>query len=343
MLKRISSLFLILAGVAMTGAANAIDVIHPGGFPHPIGPVASEITWLYNILFIIIAVIALVVAVPVLYILWKYRRDKVSRPATFSHSTILELIWTIVPAVICLVIAILSYRGMILLRNMPDNAMNVEAVAYQFGWDFYYPDVSVADKHVAVPEATTNDPEVSLPGAPRQTKVLVIPVGRPIVMHVTGQDVIHAFFVPHLGVKIDAIPGRINYTWFEATEPGNWLGQCAELCGQAHGEMFFRVKAVPQAEFDTYIAEQKKAAGIVDGVSGTAVSATEVSGSEVSGSAIPGTDLASPTAPVKIKAKSIALKVAEAVSGTAGVTPTAPTSPTEVSGGIIVPTASVAK
>lgn len=297
MLKKLLTLSLTLAGMALLGTAHALEVIHPGGFPHPVGPVAEEVTWLYNIIFIIIAVISLFVAIPVVYILWRYRRANVSKPATFSHSTVLELLWTIVPAIICLVIAILSYRGMIMIRNMPANAMNVEAVAYQFGWDFYYPDVSQADKHVAVPEATKDDPEVSLPGAPRQTKVLVIPVGKPIVMHVTGQDVIHAFFVPHLGIKIDAIPGRINYAWFEATEPGYWLGQCAELCGQAHGEMFFRVKAVPQAEFDAFIAEQKKAAGIVDAVSG-AVSGTEVSGTTVEPSS------------------SMVVKVAKAVSGT---------------------------
>lgn len=264
MLKKLLSLLLVLAGVFAVSHGFALETIHPGGFPKPVGPVAEEITWLYNIIFIIIAVIAFVVAVPVVYILWRYRRDKVSKPATFSHSTVLELIWTIVPAIICLAIAVFSFKGMMLIRTMPEDAMNVEAVAYQFGWDFYYPDVSQGDKHVAVPEATKDDPEISLPGAPRQTKVLVIPVGKPIVLHVTAQDVIHAFFVPHLGTKIDAIPGRINYAWFTATEPGEWLGQCAELCGQAHGEMFFRVKAIPQAEFDVWIAEQKAAAGVVD-------------------------------------------------------------------------------
>jgi heme/copper-type cytochrome/quinol oxidase subunit 2 len=213
---------------------------------------------------------------------------------------------------------------------MPENAMNIEAVAYQFGWDFYYPDASVADKHVAVPEATKDDPEISLPGAPRQTKVLMIPVGRQIVMHVTAQDVIHAFFVPHLGTKIDAIPGRINYAWFTATEPGEWLGQCAELCGQAHGEMFFRVKAVPQAEFDAWLAQQRTAAGIVDEVSGTTVSGTVVTGAEgISG-----------TVTVPAKKASVVQQVAAAVSATAEVKPAVVTSPSIISGsGIMVPTA----
>ncbi len=251
-----------LAWVAQ--AALAAPTLHPGGFPTPVGPIANEIGWLYNFIFIIIAVVALVVAVPVVYILWRYRRTKVAKPATFSHNMAFELAWTLIPALICIAIAWYSYKSMVMIRTMPEDAMNVEVVAYQFGWDFYYPDVSVGEKHVAAPEPTTDDPEVSLPNAPRQTKTLVVPVGKPVVMHVTAQDVIHAVFVPHLGIKIDAIPGRINYAWFTATEPGNWLGQCAELCGSAHGEMFFRVKALPQAEFDTWLAAQKLAAGITD-------------------------------------------------------------------------------
>lgn len=273
--------FGFIAGICALFAASAgvaLEVIHPGGFPTPVGPVAEEITWLYNIIFIIIAVIALVVAIPMVYILWKYRRDKVAKPATFSHHLGLELAWTIVPAAICLFIAVVSYYGMIKIREMPEDAMNVEAVAYQFGWDFFYPDASEGDAHVAAPEPTADDPEVSLPGAPRQTKTLIVPVNKPIVLHVTAQDVLHAFFVPHLGVKIDAIPGRINYVWFKATQTGNWLGQCAELCGQAHGEMFFRVKAVPQDEFDAFIAKQRVAAGLspVAAVSGSTVSSSVV-------------------------------------------------------------------
>lgn len=268
----------LIALLTLVAGRIFADTIHPGGFPSPVGPVAEEIDWLYNVIFIIIAVIAFVVAIPILYILWRFRRDKVKKPSTFSHSITLELAWTIIPAIICIYIGVISYHSMVKLRTMPEGAMNVEAVAYQFGWDFYYPDASENGVHVAVPEATENDPEISLPDYARQTKVLVVPVGKPVVVHVTAADVLHAFFVPHLGVKIDATPGRISYTWFEATKAGSYLGQCAELCGQAHGEMFFRVKAVPQEEFDAYIKARRVAAGLpavhVDAVSETVVSAT---------------------------------------------------------------------
>ncbi|MBI1308459.1 MAG: cytochrome c oxidase subunit II [Proteobacteria bacterium] len=308
LMKRFATLATLLV-TALTGTLLALPAlansIHPGGFPTPVGPVAEEIGALYNIIFVIIAVVMVIVAVPVLYILWRFRRTKVAKPATFSHNLGLELLWTIIPALICIYIAVASYFAMVKLRTMPDHALNVEVVAYQFGWDFFYPDASENGVHVAAAEPTTDDPEVSLPGAARQTKELVVPVGRPVVVHVTSSDVIHSFFVPHLGVKIDAIPGRINYTWFQADKAGDYLGQCAELCGQAHGEMFFRVKAVPEDQFEAYMAERRVAAGLpaqpakvpdanagpVDVVSATAVAAAVASSTGV----ISSTSLVSPT------------------------------------------------
>ena len=289
---RISLFFGLLASLFISGAALASGpditmpyaaalaekVMHWGGFPVPVGPVAEKITWLYNLIFIIISVVFIVVTVGMGYIMWRYRRANVKTPATFSHSMKLELLWTIIPALICVFIAFESARAMFKIRTMPENAVNVEVVAYQFGWNFYYPDYSEAGKHVAAPEPTGNDAEISLPNAPRMTKTMVVPIGQPVVLHITAQDVLHAFFVPKLGIKMDAIPGRINYAWFKAEKPGNYLGQCAELCGSAHGEMFFRVEAVEPEAFKAFIEAQKVEAGItVAPVSGTvpvAVSAT---------------------------------------------------------------------
>lgn len=243
-------------------ASLAQTVMHWGGFPTPVGPVAEKITWLYNLIFIIIAVVFIVVTVGMGYVMWRYRREKVAKPATFSHSLKLELLWTIIPALICFYIAFESARAMFKIRTMPEGAVNVEVVAYQFGWNFYYPDYSEAGKHVAAPEPTADDPEISLPGAPRLAKTMVVPTGQPVVLHITAQDVLHAFFVPKLGIKMDAIPGRINYAWFKADAEGNYLGQCAELCGSAHGEMFFRVEAVSPEKFKAFIAAQQAEAGI---------------------------------------------------------------------------------
>lgn len=242
--------------------AMAAQTIHPGGFPAPASGVAAQIGHLYNIIFIIITVIFFIVLVPIGIIALRFRRSQVTRPATFSHSTLLEVSWTVIPAIICIFIAYESWLAMRTLRTMPEGAVNIEAVAYQFGWDFYYPDASENGAHVKASAPTAPDAEVSAAGVERTIPTLVVPVNKPVVMHVTGADVIHAFFVPKLGVKIDAIPGRINYAWFSANQTGDFLGQCAELCGSAHGEMFFRVKVVPQAEYDTYVAAQRVAAGL---------------------------------------------------------------------------------
>lgn len=254
---------LTVAGLMLATMGQAIaETMHPGGFPTPMGPVASLTADLYNIIFIIIAVVGVGVALAMGAIIWRFRRSRGHKPATFSHNTAIEVAWTVIPAIICVYIAYISYEGLIKVRTMPKDAVTVEVVAYQFGWDFYYPDASENGVHVAAAEPTQPDPEISAAGVERMTKELVVPVGTPVVAHVTSQDVIHAFFVPKLGVKIDAMPGRINYVWFEADQPGSFLGQCAELCGSAHGEMFFRVKAVPQEEFDAYIAARRVDAGL---------------------------------------------------------------------------------
>jgi cytochrome c oxidase subunit 2 len=265
----------LLAALALPCAALATETIHPGGFPSPAGEVSEYVTRLYNEIFIVVAVIGVGVAGAMAYIIWKFRRSRGHAPATFSHSTAVELVWTIIPALICVWLAFISYQGLVKVRTMPDDAVNIEAVAYQFGWDFYYPDASENGVHVTVPDADHDDPAISLPGLPRQTKELVVPTGKPIVMHVTSSDVIHAFFVPAMGVKIDAIPGRVNYVWFEADKAGSYMGQCAELCGAAHAEMFFRVKAVSPAEFAEFMKVRRVAAGLpaehVEAVSSSAV------------------------------------------------------------------------
>jgi cytochrome c oxidase subunit 2 len=255
------------------------------GFPLPQGPTAQMMTDLYNVIFIIIAVVSLVVAGPICYILWRFRQSNVKKAATFSHSTTLELLWSIIPGLICVFIMYASYTAMIQLRTMPANGVNIEAVAYQFGWDFYYPDASENGTHVKADAPTKPDAQLSRPGADRLVPELVVPVGKPIIMHVTSADVLHAFFNAPLGVKIDAIPGRINYAWFQADRAGTYLGQCAELCGSAHSEMFFKVRAVSDSEYADYIKTRRVDAGLpaVHTDSPTAV----VSGNTIVSGAVP--------------------------------------------------------
>ena len=283
----LSAAVALLATILLPAAAFAVEgaglgSIHPGGFPTPVGPVASEIGHIYNVIFIIVAVVFAVVSGGLGWILYRYRHTRVEKPATFSHHTGLEVLWTVIPALICVFIAWEGYRVMKVVRTMPEDGINVEAVAYQFGWDFFYPDFSESGTHVAAAEPTAVDEGLSSAGEERRVKELVVPVGVPVKVQVTAADVIHAFYAPNLGVKVDAVPGRINYTWFQADKPGKYLGQCAELCGSAHGEMFFYVTAVSPEEFATYIKQQRVAAGLTpEPVPAEAVSADVVSGSAI--------------------------------------------------------------
>ncbi len=249
-------LLLLLAGV--TGAETA----HPGGFPTPVSETATRITETYNIIFWIISAVFVVVMVPITVALFRFRRSQKKEAATFSHNTVIEVVWTAIPALICVYIAYISFNATAFVRTIPEAGLTVEVVGYQFGWDFYYPDFSEGDVYLASPMPADPHPTLSLPDAPRYVPQLVVPVGVPIKVHVTGQDVIHSFYAGNLGIKIDTIPGRINYGWFTVDTPGEYIGQCTELCGAAHGEMFFTVKGVSMEAFTQFINNQRTLNGL---------------------------------------------------------------------------------
>lgn len=250
--------FLLAALLVLIGVdAFAEGTIHWGGFPDPAGPIAAKVTEIYNFIFVITAIIALIVTVGLVYCIWKFRASKRRQAAKFSHSNLLEFTWTIIPVFICLALAVKSFTGITFIRTMPEEGLTVEVIAYQFGWEFDYPDYEISS-----PEPMEPHKQLSVEGTDRYVKKMIIPVGVPVKLHVTARDVIHAFYTPALGVKIDAMPGRINYQWFQADKPGEYIGQCAELCGSAHGEMFYIVKAVPQEEFKKWINARRLEAGL---------------------------------------------------------------------------------
>jgi cytochrome c oxidase subunit 2 len=260
--QRLNRLLALTLGFLALILPASAQTAHPGGFPDPIGPVAAVTTDLYNFLFWITTVIFLFVIGIIGLIIWRFRKTANPRPAKFSHNTVLEIVWTAIPAVICVVIVWKSYEVMTFVRTMPEKGLTVEVIGYQFGWDFYYPDMGEGSKNLAAPEPGAPHPTLSLPEVERYAKTLVIPVDVPIKLHVTASDVIHAFYSADAGVKIDAIPGRINYAWFSADKPGEYIGQCAELCGSAHGEMFFTIKAVPMEAFIRFVNAQRREAGL---------------------------------------------------------------------------------
>ena len=248
---------LVLAPMAVLAIAPETHTVHWGGFPNPMSNIAAEITQTYNIIFWIIALIAAGVYGALLYVIWRFRRQKNPKPATWSHNVPLEIVWTVIPALICAYIGYESYRILSYMHKTPAEGLNVEVIGYQFGWEFHYPDLGFE-----APLTATPHPTLSLPDKERFVPEMVVPVGTNIRLQVTAKDVIHSYFVPAVGVKMDAIPGRINYKWFRPTQVGEYLGQCAELCGAAHGEMFLTLKVVDVPTWNTWVNTQRVAKGL---------------------------------------------------------------------------------
>jgi cytochrome c oxidase subunit 2 len=179
-------------------------------------------------------------------------------PAKWSHNTPLEVAWTLVPVLILVVIAVFSFRLLFEYHDMPKPYMTVKATGYQWYWGYEYPDKKI-------PEFVSNvlpEDQAKAKGVPYRlaaTQPLVVPVNQTIQVLVTGADVIHAFAVPAFGVIMDAVPGRVNSTWFKVDRIGTYYGSCRELCGVDHAFMPIEVKVVSQADFDAWVASKTAA------------------------------------------------------------------------------------
>ena len=195
--------------------------------------------------------ISLLVLVLLLICVFRFNKKANPIPARWSHNTTIEIIWTVVPVLILMIIAIFSFRLLFAYHDLPKVDVTVKATGYQWYWGFEYPDQKIG-------EFTSNvlpEEEAKAKGVPFRlaaTQPLVVPVNRTVRVLTTGADVIHAFGVPAFGIIIDAIPGRTNETWFRAEKVGTYYGQCRELCGVDHAFMPIEVKVVSDAEFDAW-------------------------------------------------------------------------------------------
>lgn len=226
---------------------RAID-LQPG-----VSPLRHEAIFFHNaILLPIITVIVLFVAALLGIVIVRFNKRANPVPARWSHNTKLEIAWTLIPVLILMVIAIFSFRLLFAYHNMPKPDLTVKATGYQWYWGYELPDQKV-------PEVISNvlpEDQAKAAGKPYRlaaTEPLVVPVNKVVRVLVTGADVIHAFAVPSFGVITDAIPGRVNETWFKAERPGVYYGQCRELCGIDHAFMPIEIHVVSQAEFDAWV------------------------------------------------------------------------------------------
>ena len=239
-------LLLFIPGCGLPGGLSPI-------FPTPVSPNGQNIYNLYELISVPAVAIFVLVEALLLIVVFRFRRSRQKPgyvPPQVHGNTRLEIIWTLGPLLIVLAIAALSFvelqndfasTGSTIAPGAGPTDLDVTVTAYQFGWDYTYPQGFTIHE----------------PGSPTGNVVaFVVPVGKLVRLTLRSRDVIHSWWVPALTGKTDAVPGYDNFTWFRIDRPGEWTGQCAELCGAGHYTMIIKVKAVPEAEFNQWVAEQ---------------------------------------------------------------------------------------
>lgn len=265
-LKRAASA-LILSGVgAVIGVSQswAGDLVGQPtdksiGFQPAASETKVEAIYFYNdILFPIIAAITILVFLLLVWIVVRYNKRANPVAAKFSHNTLIEIIWTAGPVLILLFIAFHSFHLLRKFNDMPKPDLVVKVTGNQWYWTYDYPELGVTDvESRLLPEAADVKlaHQAKVPYLLEVDNKLIVPVGKVVHVEVTASDVIHSFAMPAFGIKIDAIPGRLNNTWFKADKVGTYYGQCSELCGVDHAYMPIEIKVVTPAEFDDYIVK----------------------------------------------------------------------------------------
>ena len=246
------------------------------GLQQSAAPTMDDIVWFHNLLLYIITGITLFVLALLLIVIVKFNARANPVPSRTTHNTLLEVLWTVVPVVILVVIAIPSFRILFVQLNLPPAEVTVKATGNQWNWTYTYPDAKIEFTSIMLQDderAKLNPPPPRLLGVDNP---IVVPVNKVVRVQVIGSDVIHAFAVPSFGIKIDAIPGRLNETWFKATREGVFYGQCSELCGKDHAFMPIEVRVVSEQAYNAWLEEAKKKFARDDGVRpATVAAATE--------------------------------------------------------------------
>jgi cytochrome c oxidase subunit II len=249
-------LALAVAGVASVTCGSAFAEL---GQPAPwefrlqgsASPVMDNITWFHNFLFVVITLITLFVLALLAIVVVRFNARANPVPSRTTHNTLIEVAWTLIPVLILVGIAVPSFRLLFEQLDLPKADLTVKATGKQWYWSYAYPD----NGKFEFDSLLAQDKQPRLLGVDNE---MVVPVNKVIRVQTTGADVIHSFAVPAFGIKIDAIPGRLNETWFKATKTGMFYGQCSELCGKDHSFMPIAVKVVSDQEFAAWVETAKK-------------------------------------------------------------------------------------
>ena len=226
------------------------------GYQDSVTSIMDDLVFMHDyILLPIITAISVFVLFLILYGVYKFRASKNPNPSKTTHNTTLEILWTVIPCLILVVIAVPSFKLLYKQDVIPKADVTIKAIGYQWYWGYEYPDQKIAF------EATMVETKDLKPGQPRllaTDKHVVVPVNKVVKVLITANDVLHAWAMPAFGVKRDAVPGRINETWFKAEKEGIFYGQCSELCGIKHAFMPITVEVVSQEKYNEWVAMAKK-------------------------------------------------------------------------------------
>lgn len=251
----------VVTSVAVIGGGGL--ALAQTGQPHPwqLGlqqaatPVMEDIIWFHNFLLYLITAITLFVLVLLVIVIFKFNAKRNPIPSRTTHNTLIEVIWTVVPVLILVAIAVPSFRLLFYELKVPQADVTIKATGKQWFWSYQYPDAKLEFDSLMTQEKDLK------PGQPRLLTVdneMVVPVNKVVHVLTIGADVIHSFSVPAFGVKIDSIPGRINETWFKAERVGTYYGQCSQLCGRDHAFMPIAVRVVSDQDYAAWLDVAKK-------------------------------------------------------------------------------------
>lgn len=270
---------LALAAAAFFGgpteALAAAGQPSPGqiGLQEPVTQVAQAIYWFHDFVNVIIIAIAVFVLLLLLWVIFRYNEKANPTPSRVTHNTLIEVVWTVVPVLILVVIAIPSFKLLFLQYDYPKPDLTIKATAYQWYWSHEYPDQGgIKFDSVMLQDKEREERIKRGIDAPRLLAVdneVVVPVNKVVHVLVTASDVIHNWTIPSFGSKVDAVPGRVTATWFKATKEGVFYGQCSELCGKDHAFMPIAVRVVKDDVFNNWTAalkarDRKKARDIIE-------------------------------------------------------------------------------
>ena len=271
----------LLAASAMVGSAHAVNDL-PGGpavnqlnLGAAVTSIAAEQAWLHWFMLILCTVIFVAVFAVMFYSIWKHRKSKGHKAANFHESVTVEIIWTIVPFVIVILMALPATKVVVAMKDTTNADLTIKATGMQWKWGYDY--IKGEGEGIAFISALdVAHRQMSNDGGPKAGEVvddyllkvdnpLVVPVNKKVRIITTATDVIHAWMVPAFGVKQDAIPGFVRDTWFRAEQTGDFYGQCAELCGKEHAYMPIHVKVLSAQDYATWVdGETKKMAAKAD-------------------------------------------------------------------------------